>query len=63
MTSHSRNQPNLIKNGLYPWAFHSPNLLKFAIDIINNLLGILGRGTHSSSTFITTISNMAFGFT
>jgi hypothetical protein len=37
--------------------------LKFIIDINNNFLGILGRGTYSSSTSITTISNMAFGFT
>jgi len=37
--------------------------LKFAIDINNNLFRDFGRGTHSSSTFITIVSNMAFGFT
>jgi hypothetical protein len=33
------------------------------LTLATTFLGILGKGTHSSSTFITTVSNMAFGFT
>jgi hypothetical protein len=33
------------------------------LTLTTTFLGTLGRGTHSSSTSITTISNTAFGFT
>jgi len=31
------------------------------LTLATTFLGILGRGTHSSSTSITTVSKMAFG--
>jgi len=33
------------------------------LTLTTTFLGVLGRGTHSSSTSITIVSNMAFGFT
>jgi hypothetical protein len=48
MTSHSQNQPNLIKNGLFPWHFYNSNLLKF----VPTFLVLLGGGTHSSSSIV-----------
>jgi hypothetical protein len=54
MTSHSKTQPNLIKNGLYPWHFHNPNLLNFVVNISNNIFWYT-----SIINIMTTISNMA----
>ncbi len=55
MTFHNINQPNLIKNGLCPWHFHSLDLLKFVVNI-NNLFRFFGK----RNTFIINIYNNSF---
>ncbi len=53
-TYHNTNQLNIIKNGFCPCHFHSPDFLKFTLNINNNLFRS-GKGTHLSSTSMTTI--------
>jgi hypothetical protein len=43
MTSHNINQPNFIKNRFFPSHFHSPDLLKFVVNINNNLFRVFGK--------------------
>jgi hypothetical protein len=60
MTYHCKNHPTFIKNGLCPWHFYNPNLVKLAIYISHNLLVCFGFWVNSSSKSITTTSNMAY---
>ncbi len=59
MTSHNRNQLNFIRNGLYPWLFHNPNLLKFAVNITNNFFGFFRKRNTFIINIMTKISSMA----
>jgi hypothetical protein len=58
MTYHCKKHPNFIKNGLCPWHFYDPNLLKLAVYISH--LCVLGTWVNLSSRLITTVSNMAY---